>query len=115
MPKKNPKTCRFGEECRYQTRCSYNHAKIVVQNETMEVTRQDTEIVQLKAEITKLMFGNVEKENNLKLREKDMKKDITDIDQLRRQNKELNCVINILKKRLLHIKDNKVFICNYQC
>ena len=31
------------------------------------------------------------------------------------KNKELNCVIDILKKRLASIEDNKVYICNYQC
>ena len=36
-------------------------------------------------------------------------------DQLRKENKDLNCVNTILKKRLSHMKDNNVYICNYKC
>ena len=35
--------------------------------------------------------------------------------QLRKKNKELNCVINIFRKRLSYSKDKKVHICTYQC
>ena len=35
--------------------------------------------------------------------------------QLRNKNKELNCLINILKKRLSYSKDILVYICYYQC
>ena len=35
--------------------------------------------------------------------------------ELRKKNKDLNCVNTILKKRLSHMKDNNVYICKYKC
>ena len=61
-PNRHPKTCKFGEECRYQTKCSYSHVGIFERNETSEITRLKGDIENLKTEIYVL---NVE--NNIKL------------------------------------------------
>ena len=61
-PSRHPKTCKFGEECRYQTKCSYSHVRVFERNKTSEITRLKGDIENLKAEIHVL---NVE--NNIKL------------------------------------------------
>ena len=63
--KRHPKPCKFGEECRFQTSCSYYHPKRFEENEATEVIRLRRDIDNLKAEIEALKEDNEIKLNNL--------------------------------------------------
>ena len=60
--KRHPTICKFGEECRFKTSCSYYHPKRCGENEAMEVSRLKRDIEHLKAETQTL---KVENESNL--------------------------------------------------
>ena len=58
-PKRHPKLCRFKDQCRFQSRCSYSHKQINFnEKESIKISK---EIESLKGEVDKLKPENTEK------------------------------------------------------
>ena len=141
--KRHPRACRFKAHCRRRSSCLYRHSKYESVNIEEEIDRLNEEIKELQ-EVNKeknnllkeceelktqnyilkqkiqQTIANVSQKNDdlAKLSEKVElleSKSEDESDQLRKENKDLNCVNTILKKRLSHMKDNNVYICNYKC
>ena len=81
-PRRHPQTCKFGEECRFQTSCSYNHPKRCAENKAMEAIRLKRDIEDLKADNQKLKVETERKLDNL------VNAHLKEIEELQSQNEK---------------------------
>ena len=98
-PKRHPKRCRYLEECRFQSHCSYTHQKrALVINEKSDLLDK---IKNLKFEICTLKKDNNDKINML------AKVHLTELLEIKEKNDDLQNIINDLKVKLA-VRDEKL-------
>ena len=103
--KKAPQKCKFGEECRFQTRCSYYHPKRCAESEAMEVIRLKKAIEHIKTEIQALKVENESKFNNL------VNVRLTEVEGLQSQTLEVKkelARVHIYEDKCKELKDEHV-------
>ena len=81
---RHPKSCKFGDTCRFQVRCSYKHEKDQPPKEIISIENTSKEVGQLKADIAKLKEDNYIKLNIL------AKVHYNELEELRNQITTLN-------------------------
>lgn len=83
-PDRHPRSCKFGDTCIFQIRCSYKHAKEKVAEKSTSIEDMVKEVDQLKVDIEKLKEENDIKVNLL------AKVHYTELEELRTINATLN-------------------------
>ena len=82
-PRRHPKKCKFGQTCRYQSRCSYRHLTSDHNNVSKEISEAKEQVEALKKEIIKLKEDNDTKVNQL------VKVHMSEMEAKKRDNAEL--------------------------
>ena len=91
-PGRHPKKCKFNDECRFRTICSYSHAEKSIVNE--DQIKLSNDILILKTEISNLKKENDQKINVL------AKVHLQELDYLKQKNNVLTKNVEELEKRL---------------